>query len=179
MSETERHLPQPPARAVDLMTRRLALHPLTPREATRLLEGGEAADGGYPGDGDLSAARRLLGQCARGRDPRPLGAYEIRLRETASGGTATVLGGIDFHGPADAHGTVRVGYGLVPAARGHGYASEALRALLELAGRQGVRAVEADTDHGNVPSRYVLEAAGLRFVRSDERVRYYRIELSA
>ncbi|MFE9250060.1 GNAT family N-acetyltransferase [Streptomyces sp. NPDC007088] len=175
MSDTERHPPYPPARTVDLLTPRLALHPLTPREAVRLLEGGEAADGGYPGSGDLSAARRFLGLCARGCDPRPLGAYEIRPRERVPGGA---VGGIDFHGPADEHGTVRVGYGLVPAARGHGYASEALRALLELAGRQGVRAVEADTDHGNAPSRHVLEAAGLRFVRGDERVRYYRIELS-
>ncbi|MFV0130147.1 hypothetical protein ACLGI4_20985 [Streptomyces sp. HMX112] len=37
------------------------------------------------------------------------------------------MGGLGFHGPADENGSVTIGYGLTPSARGEG---QALRGLL-------------------------------------------------
>nr|WP_307826827.1 GNAT family N-acetyltransferase [Streptomyces pactum] len=156
------------------MTARLVLHPMTDAEAERLVAGepdGEARWApGYPTDGDVSAARRLLNTWADTGDPRPFGNYEIRLRE---GGQA--IGGLGFHGPVDENGSVTIGYGLVPAARGKGYASEALRAVLLFARAHGVTRVKGDADHDNTASQRVMMAAGMQPVGQDERVRYFEI----
>lgn len=64
---------------------------------------------------------------------------------------------------------VDVGYALMPAARGHGYVREALRACL-VHGRDvlGFRRVLAITGPDNLASQRVLETAGLRL--EDRRV---------
>ncbi|MFG1810459.1 GNAT family N-acetyltransferase [Streptomyces sp. NPDC049040] len=159
----------------DLTTARLVLHPLSAGEAEQVL-GGRAdrsvrwADG-YPAEGDLSAARRFLATCADSGDPRPFGTYGIRLREDGR-----TIGGVDFHGRPDEDGCVTIGYGLVPAAHGNGYASEALRALLAFARTQGVGSVLGDTDVGNVASRRVMAAAGMRLTAETEQLAFYRID---
>jgi RimJ/RimL family protein N-acetyltransferase len=35
--------------------------------------------------------------------------------------------------------------------------------------------VRGDADHDNIPSQRVMRAAGMHYVRSDERVRYYEL----
>src|SRR2546421_6664584 len=55
------------------------------------------------------------------------------------------IGSLGFFGPPDSAGAVTIGYGLIPDARGAGYATEALRKLLEFARSQDVRTVRADT----------------------------------
>lgn len=151
------------------------LHPMTVGEAERLVAG-EPEDGaagwapGYPTDGDVAAARRFLGTCADTGDPGPFGNYEIRRREDGR-----AIGGVGFHGPADANGSVTIGYGLVPSARGRGYASEALRGLLLFARERGATRVKGDADHDNVASHHVMTAAGMRPAGQDERVRYFEI----
>ncbi|GAA2162170.1 GNAT family N-acetyltransferase [Actinomadura napierensis] len=154
----------------DLVTERLVLHPFTVAEAERLVERGPAPDGGYPMDMDIAGARRYLDVCAAAGDPQPFGAYEIRLRD---GGRA--IGGAGFHAAPDAHGTVTVGYDLVAAARGHGYAAEALRGLLRFARERGVASVKGDTDRGNLASQHVMSAAGMRPVAEDDARKYYEI----
>ncbi|MEU4951605.1 GNAT family N-acetyltransferase [Streptomyces lavendulae] len=67
------------------------------------------------------------------------------------------------------------GDGLVPSARGRGYASEALRALLVCARVHGVTCVRGDADHENIASHHVMTAAGMRPVGEDERVTYFEI----
>ncbi|WP_411084581.1 GNAT family N-acetyltransferase [Streptomyces sp. cmx-18-6] len=179
----------------DLTTPRLTLHRLSPEEARELIEcgpqpgepdqpgkpdqpGGPDQSGGglnaarwapdYPDGGDVSAARRYLDSLARaGERPHP-GVYEIRTREDGR-----AVGGVGFHGPADDTGSVTIGYGLVPSARGRGYASEALRAVLESARRSGIARVKGDADHDNTASHHVMTAAGMRRVGEDERVGYY------
>lgn len=47
------------------------------------------------------------------------------------------VGGIGFKGQPQG-GCVEIGYGLVPSARGHGYAAEALVALLAVAADHGL-----------------------------------------
>ncbi|WP_329389024.1 GNAT family N-acetyltransferase [Streptomyces sp. NBC_01351] len=156
----------------DLVTERLVLHPLTVGEAERLVAGevdNSAPWGpGYPTVGDVDAARRFLGTCASTGDPRPFGNYEIRRREDGQ-----AIGGVGFHGSADENGKVTIGYGLVPSARGMGYASEALRGLLLFAWAHGVTCVRGDADLDNLASQHVMTAAGMRPAGEDERVRYF------
>ncbi|WEH40158.1 GNAT family N-acetyltransferase [Streptomyces sp. AM 2-1-1] len=158
----------------DLVTARLVLHPMTVSEAQRVVAG-EMDSGvrwapGYPTEGDVSAARRFLGTCASTGDPQPFGNYEIRRREDG-----TAVGGVGFHGAADVNGGVTIGYGLIPSARGQGYASEALRELLRFARAHGVTRVKGDADHDNIASQHVMTAVGMRPTGQDERVRYFEI----
>ena len=147
---------------------------MTAREAGHVVAG-EPGSGarwapGYPTDGDVLAARRFLGTCASTGDPHPFGNYEIRRREDGQ-----AIGGAGFHGPADEDGSVTIGYGLIPSARGNGYASEALRGLLLLARARGVTCVKGDTGHDNIASQHVMMAAGMRPAGEDELLRYYEI----
>ncbi|MFJ9776388.1 GNAT family N-acetyltransferase [Kitasatospora sp. NPDC101157] len=158
----------------DLVTERLILRPLTPRQARRILAGPPGPEGqwapGYPADGDLAGARRYLQVCAHHGDPQPFGAYEIRLRADGR-----AIGGAGFHAAPGPDGTATVGYGLIPGARGHGYATEALRALLELARVHGAARVVGDTDLDNTASQRVMTAAGMRPAGRDTHLAYYEI----
>ena len=62
-----------------------------------------------------------------------------------------------------------VGYWLRASATGHGYATEAVRALSELAFDFGIERLEVHTDPDNVPSRALAERAGfvLHEIRQD------------
>ncbi|KOU00662.1 acetyltransferase [Streptomyces sp. NRRL F-5755] len=158
----------------DLQTARLVLHPLTVAEAERVAArtpaGGDRWAPGYPTDGDVESATDFLRRCAATGNPQPFGDYEIRRR--ADG---LVIGSLGYNRPPAADGSVTVGYGLVPAARGHGYATEALCELLRLARERGVTCVKGDADHDNVASQRVMAAAGMRPAGEDERVKYFEI----
>ncbi|MYV97450.1 GNAT family N-acetyltransferase [Streptomyces sp. SID3343] len=158
----------------DLVTARLVLHPMTVDDALRVMAREPAADArwapGYPDAGDVTGANRFVSTCAAVGDPQPFGAYEIRRREDGC-----AIGGVNFHGPVDEDGAVTIGYGLVPAAQGRGYASEALREVLRFAKASGVARVDGDTEHHNVASQRVMAAAGMLLVAEDERLKHYRI----
>jgi RimJ/RimL family protein N-acetyltransferase len=158
-----------------LVTARLLLHPMTIGDAEQVLAGerGDAWAPGYPTEGDVFAARRFLETCENTGDPQPFGNYEIRRREDDH-----TIGGIGFHGAPDENGRVTIGYGLVPSARGNGYASEALRALLDFARARGVTRVDGDTTHDNVASQHVMTAAGMRLIDKDEKLTFYKIDWS-
>ncbi|WP_372444277.1 GNAT family N-acetyltransferase [Streptomyces silvae] len=162
-----------------LMTARLSLHPLTIAEAT-VVEAGDPRDPphgarwapGYPDDGDRAGARRFLAACAStGGSTQPFGPYEIRRRTDGM-----AIGGAAFHGGPDVAGQVTIGYGLISSARGRGYASEALRALLAFARSQGVLSVKGDADLGNIGSHRVMASAGMRLVAVDDRLKHYRVD---
>lgn len=157
-------------------TERLLLHPLSVDDAQRILDArpapGDRWAEGYPGAGDARSAGGFLDGVAERGDPGAYRPYAIRL--LADG---TTVGGIGFHGPPDADGVVTVGYGLVPAARGRGYASESLRALIARAREAGAGAVRGDADLDNIPSQRVMEAAGMTYEGEDEKVRNYRLVL--
>ncbi|WTF80821.1 GNAT family N-acetyltransferase [Streptomyces sp. NBC_01594] len=161
-----------------LVTTRLVLHPLTPAEAECVVQGRPGPDAlwapDYPNDGDRAGARHFLEHCADTGNPHPFGAYEIRLRENGH-----AIGGAGFHGVPDDRGQVTIGYGLIPAMRGKGYASEALRALLEIARAAGVASVRGDADLDNTASQHVMAAAGMHFVGEDDLLRHYRIDWTA
>jgi RimJ/RimL family protein N-acetyltransferase len=88
------------------------------------------------------------------------------------------VGTIGFFGPPDETGTVMIGYGLVEPARGHGYATEALRALVGYAVRQpAAKRMVADTEKGNVPSQRVLEKAGFTKTHETDDAFFYALDL--
>jgi RimJ/RimL family protein N-acetyltransferase len=78
-----------------------------------------------------------------------------------------VVGGCGFKGPPDRDGAVELAYGIDPAHRGLGYATEAAAALTEFAFADGrVRLVRAHTKTDNGASARVLLKCG--FVRIGE-----------
>jgi RimJ/RimL family protein N-acetyltransferase len=163
-----------------LMTTRLTLHPLTAAQAAAVVEAGDTHTSpdaarwapGYPDEGDRAGARRFLAACATTGNPQPFGPYEIRRRTDAM-----AIGGVAFHGRPDTAGQVTVGYGIISSARGRGYASEALRALLTFARAQGVRSsVKGDADLDNIGSHRVMASADMRLVAVDDRLKHYRVD---
>lgn len=157
-----------------LDTDRLTLLPLTRGEAERVVAGDRAGrrwSPGYPRDDDRDVARMYLG--APPAEPW-FGPLQVVRRDTAE-----VIGGIGFFGPPTAAGTVSMGYGVVPEAEGHGFTTEAVRALILYAEGTGrVQRILADTAHDNLASQRVLEKAGFRSVGSDDEVRRYAIEVT-
>jgi GNAT superfamily N-acetyltransferase len=111
---------------------------------------------GYPTDGSLACATAVMVALEDGRTD-PFGAFCIvRERDRLTIGDAL------FHGPPDDCGTVDIGYGLVPAARGHGYATMAVVAMLEWAFSQpAVARATANTTDDNAGSVGVMERAGM------------------
>lgn len=87
-------------------------------------------------------------------------------RHIVRGGT--VLGSIGFFGPpepaADGVPETEVGYGLVQEARGWGFATEALRAMLAETDRSGVR-IRASVAPDNAASIRVLAKCGFTQLR--------------
>ena len=75
-----------------------------------------------------------------------------------------VVGLCGFKGVPTADGSVEIGYGVAPARRRRGHATEAVRRLIAEARRLGVRVVTAETEGGNGPSERVLERNGFRAV---------------
>lgn len=72
-----------------------------------------------------------------------------------------VIGGIGFKGAPDEEGKVEVGYGINEEFRCHGYAAEALGAIMNWCFEQpGVQCVQAQTDPENRISQKVLRKNG-------------------
>jgi RimJ/RimL family protein N-acetyltransferase len=158
-----------------IRSERLWLHQLGPEEARALLQGKADPErpwlAGYPIQGTLIAVEAFLRAIDNGADPGAYGVYQL-VRSS----DGRVVGDIGFHGPPNPGGSVTVGYGLAPAARGQGYATEALRALVAWALAQPeVAAVEADTTHANLPSQRVMERAGMRLYDRSDQLRFYRV----
>jgi RimJ/RimL family protein N-acetyltransferase len=90
-----------------------------------------------------------------------------------------VVGGIGFHGPPN-DDRVEVGYGVVPAVRRQGIASEALKAILGVAsGLDGVARVRGRTSPDNLASQGVMIGAGMQLVGRDADFLHYEIEIQS
>ncbi len=148
-----------PGRVDELRAERLILRPVDTVEAERIVAGRPGPQDcwaeDFPFEGDVVGATMYLRATAAGGDQRPFGHYVVIRTEDAK-----AIGGIGFKGKPEA-GSVEIGYGLVPSARGAGYAAEAVRVLLDFAPQQGLLRVVADTDRDNVASQRTLERAGL------------------
>lgn len=150
----------------------MTLEPITTELAARIIardeRPGDAWHPDYPFEDELDPVRALA---ARDASDPVFTLYIIRDEGLA-------VGGFGFYGPPDETGTVEFGYGLIPAARGRGLATDAVVEGLRVASSHGARRAIADTDIDNVPSQRVLLKAGLTEThRSSEKVFYAR-ELS-
>lgn len=160
---------------MDTETERLVLHPVDREEARRIHDRAPAGNDrwadDFPFGGDVAATGALLQATALRGDQRPFGYSLLRRR---SDGLA--IGGIGFKGPPE-DGALEVGYGLAPSARGQGYATEALIAMLGIAAGLGVAVVRADTEPDNVASQRTLEKAGFLPAGGDRALRWFERRL--
>jgi ribosomal-protein-alanine N-acetyltransferase len=92
----------------------------------------------------------------------PAGPYLIRLRH---GGPLVGSTGLHFERPDVAE----TGYLIAKDAWGHGYATEALQAMVNLAGKLGVTRLFAPFHPDNHASRRVLEKCGFRLDEQQSR----------
>lgn len=161
---------------MDFSTSRLDLHAVDEMEAVRIRDRapqqGDMWAADYPFDGDLAAIGSFLRAAGQSGEQRPFGYYQIRVR---SDGLA--VGGVGFKGPPT-DDVVEIGYGLVPSARGHGYAAEAVGRVMQIAATAGVKTIRADTELDNVASRRTLEQAGFHQVSTDSELYYYEARAS-
>lgn len=87
---------------------------------------------------------------------RPWLLRAIVLREPR-----TMVGYLNFHGRPDPRGVPEIGYTLLPAHRGRGYATEAVRACFDWAAREhGVTRFRASVAPTNEPSLRVIRRLG-------------------
>ena len=74
----------------------------------------------------------------------------------------THIGDLCFKGLRE-NGIAEIGYGILEAYQGQGYATEAVRAACRWAfGHTEVKMLEAETDAGNTASQRVLQKCGFR-----------------
>ena len=99
------------------------------------------------------------------------------VKDGQEGGAPTLVASGGFFGPPQ-HGTVEVGYSVLPNFQQNGYGSEMVGALTEWAfAQEGVRRIIASVAVGNTPSARLLRRLGfLEIGASDEpgHVRYER-----
>ncbi|WP_370250367.1 GNAT family N-acetyltransferase [Nocardioides sp.] len=142
-----------------LQTERLRLILISPDDAAAMQQGRHDDvrwHPEYPRPDDVAAASMVR-----------TGANTFGPRHIVAGTQA--VGSIGFHAPPELAGEeLEVGFGLVPAARGRGFAREALLALVGAVEERGLR-VRASVAPDNRPSLRVLAACGFTDLRgSDE-----------
>ncbi len=126
----------------------------------------------FPFDGDVGAVGMFLHATATQGEQWPFGFYRVtRLSD------GQAIGGLGFKGRPDG-GCVEIGYGLVPSARGKGFAAEAVIALLSVAARHGVSKVIAETTPDNIASQRTLVRAGFSLVNTDDELHHYEVVLT-
>jgi RimJ/RimL family protein N-acetyltransferase len=160
----------------DIRTSRLQLHAIDVAEGDRIVAQRAGPDDkwadDFPFEGDVGAVGMFLHASATRGEQSPFGRY--RLTRLADG---QAIGGIGFKGRPEG-GCVEIGYGLVPSARGDGYAAEAVIALLAQAAGHGVSKVIAETTVDNIASQRTLIRAGFSLVKSDDELHQYEVVLT-
>jgi RimJ/RimL family protein N-acetyltransferase len=159
----------------DIVTARLVLRPITAGDVAAVLDGHRRAHlaaqwaEDFPADGDRVIARVL----ARNGLPVDDAGRRFGHRLVVERESGLVVGGAGFFGPPQG-GEVEIGYGIVPSRRCRGYGTEAVRAMVaDVLAADGVRAVIANVDLGNVASVRVLEKSGLTLAgRTAEQATY-------
>jgi ribosomal-protein-alanine N-acetyltransferase len=151
---------------IDIRSARLDLRPISPRVAAALLAERELAavllGATLPPEWPQPDLLDVLPMLAAA-DPEPPGFGAWVMVEQVS---SRVVGDVGFLGPPE-DGLVEIGFSVLPDRRRRGYATEAVRTLLDWVLQQpGVRGVVARSDADNLGSAGVLEGAG--FSPTDE-----------
>lgn len=148
-----------------------------PSQLSALL-GAEVPDGWPPGEYDRDA-QEFFRDCLERGGAEVVGWYGwYAIRRSKAESPARVVGAGGFLGPPTPEGEVEIGYSLLPEARGQGFATELVRALLEhaLAHRE-VRRVVAHTADGNEASAAVLTRAGFSLAGPGAEPGHLRFEI--
>ena len=155
---------------LDLTSSRLLLRAPSAALATAAAAGGtalaRALDARLPPPWPPAGTAAALAAQARRlrRAPEPCGWwlwYWLLPRVEGTGPRWTAIGVGGFHGPPERDGQVEIGYAILPAYEGRGYATEAVRLLAGWALAQpGVRRLVAHVERRGVASLAVLRRAG-------------------
>ena len=122
-----------------------------------------------PVDRDL--IHSVIVEHADGTVVGPFTHYQVQLQTNN-----VVIGGAGFLGPPDEFGAVEITLGIVPEHMGHGYGSEVVAALVDIAARAGADFVIASSKVANVGTHSTLVAGGLKeIVRDDTTVHFAAI----
>ncbi|MEI5527220.1 GNAT family N-acetyltransferase [Streptomyces brasiliscabiei] len=149
---------------------RLVLQGVHPAAAADLAEGGTGGFewiAGGPVDGTRVGAGLVFQAYEAGVHRPEWGMFVLVRKEDG-----LAVGAIGYHGVPDEEGRVEVGYDLVEGARGRGYMTEALGALVGWARRRAeergdVLSLFAVVDKANSPSQGVVSRAGFDQVSED------------
>jgi RimJ/RimL family protein N-acetyltransferase len=131
------------------------------RDLARAVLIGRAPDGhrwpaDYPTEGSLACAAAVMAAADAGRTD-PFGAFVI-----VDGTTGHTVGDVLVHAPPDDRGTIDIGYGLAPSARGQGRATAAVFALMQWAfAHPEVTRITANTTDDNHGSIALMERVGM------------------
>ena len=149
-------------------TVRLQLVPYSPKHLLALIEGYQqfAKCFGLPAADELRSfvvsddvSPGWLAQLRASSVPDPwVHGFAVIDRHSQS-----VVGSVGFKGPPDQQGVVEIAYGIVPAFRGRGYATEAAAAGVTFACGHEVRCVRAHTLPAINASTRVLEKCGFEY----------------
>jgi RimJ/RimL family protein N-acetyltransferase len=127
----------------------------------------------FPTDGDQRVASLVeRGIIAPATTRWPWGPYVVV--ETLRG---WAIGGIGFKGGPDTDGDVEIGYGICRSQQRRGIASEAVRAMCDIARRHGASNVIAETDYANLASQRVLEKCGFAREPDEDDLTQWRFHL--
>jgi RimJ/RimL family protein N-acetyltransferase len=154
------------SRAPRIETARLVLA-AAPAAAARAMRDGDrtgmerllvaAVPDGWPDEELAGILPAYLDRLAADPGELGYGVWVVTTREPP-----VIVGSAGFLGPPDG-GAIELGYGIHPAYRNAGYATEAAGALVRWAlGRDGVREVLAECEPRNAASIRVLEKVGMR-----------------
>ena len=143
----------------DIESSRLVLRPIEPAIARELLDGrtpdGLVVADDYPSRFSLEVMDLIAG--ARAGELDEFGSFFMIRKEDGA-----VIGEIGSSRPVPSAREVHVGYSVVESCWGKGYATEALRALLDvLRARTDIDRVVAETLVDHTASRRVMEKAGM------------------
>ena len=137
---------------------------LISRDALGAILDAEVPDSWPPELYDADAVRWTLSWLETHPDQSLWSLYYVAESPAASGGRPKLVGIAGYKGSPDESGIVEIGYGIVPERRRHGFASEAVRALLARAfSEPRVTAVIAHTLPELTPSIGVLQTTGFAF----------------
>ncbi|GAA1058960.1 GNAT family N-acetyltransferase [Agromyces bracchium] len=165
---------------METTTSPITLHPFTPSDAERLLDGHvdplDGWEGGYSFTDEPELLADYLRAAQRDGDPAPYGPYLVRRLGT-DGEDGAAVGGVNLFGPPDERGAVEFAFGLVPAARGTGLAHHVVDATIAALREAGALVARAECEIANLPARRVLEQAGLVEVGRTDGVVAYEIRL--
>jgi ribosomal-protein-alanine N-acetyltransferase len=148
-----------------IVTARLELVSMSPEFMRASLDGdlvlaARLLGAALPSDWPVAAAgtlRRRLHQLAHDPCEQPWLLRAMLSRSTPR----TLVGRIGFHAPPDARGAVEIGYAVEPEYRRHGYATEAVEAMLAWARREhGIRRFVASVSPTNAPSLAIVKKFG-------------------